>query len=1150
MKSRQPSVLFDRVLVVALHEQRPDRDREVVTNLERSIRSYRERLVRVSGRIPQELYRPVDCLLWGDYDNALFFLADDLEAIMNASNICNASSQEFLFGSPYIPSEGEATCRKTIGRLFRTGKSQSQPLVAISRIKIGDHLLAAAGATIASALALSIYAEAAANEITAIVLRCWAWPEIVVIFLADDPLRLFRTIESTEQLSVGHLLDNHGELRGALHSSVAHDIGYFLIRRWIYGRENEERSSPRTHTGDALISSLRERHVVVAARTQFGFLGSGWPQARMLLQDFLPARAAQAAFQLGKKSQLGMPGVDQTQAMLAELGQGYSLLPAAPNGEKLLARITVQAKPGHRDVTLAFAVLLSEALGNSTTARVGNFGQTSAVLLRLELPATVAGLAMLLCVSHSFRVCTFVRPHILNVTTHLEWPPATVATRAWAKNLLEREKAKVGKFPSGSGYANLLSSVTTKSLVFERAVTTSQKIGRVEALALHNWYSAISQITTRPEMFGAMSEVQRAASTVYRELIARANRDLSTDRKSEYRDAYFVAQAVTELGPYFQLAYQQRLQFSPAVSGAPPINGQLPYGVNQIVRMVDGLSAAIMQAGFLLDPRTAENPDIPARTSLVIFAAEPAIATRAVLDFGLLQMSLLQAFSPLSLCVLFHELGHQIIRQSFWERAQGTGSYRDFIAGRIRWGDARSSVAAAALRRLSGNPVTANSAVFGIRVATFLEDSFSHAVWLRIGCRNDFDIFCGQFLSAQAMGLRTAIDLRQPHAAWDVWAQTLAHLVLQKCFHDSDGPPALGWRRVKEIMVSPESIDPMLHCIMPFCIGELRYSVRCTGAKTLTLRDAKEALLDNFYSGWGLILASLAAILETDAPTPSATVSTFPERMAELWSILARIESFLAEREVKLRSECHAFNTLAASVARGLPVTDVPWSVVSPGLGGCPTSDAVLWAREALRGVAVHFENSRGDRKCYTVDRDSEMNFTGVSDGGPLEGVFADFIGGIFVCGAKARQDYLGVRLAAIETLSALATRLHAGPMSLQFLRSRRYLRNAHHGFLGRVRFSIDGGSSFLVYDVEVLDQSPVSAAIQFRVDLDLRKLVKLEAFDYRNRWRRCSVVRNDSLRPRFLVIALSARPKGAQRAEADPLGRIDWMRRIEDASG
>ena len=1113
--------LFDKVLVIAFQEQPPFQDGEIVANLEDHIQHYLLRLQRItkspetwsSRRIAGvPLYEPSSCLLWGEYDYATFYLGDDLESVASISIGCGAIAQEFLFGSPYALEESDDACLSTIRRLFQVDADRPRPLVAITRLKLGDHLLPM-GVDLRRAVAKEVHRVARDAQVEPLVLRCWSWPEIIVILLADQPDALVKATQQIDHFNLQALCDRHSGLKEAMNKALEHDVPRRIWQLWVQGHAyaSEDQVPSEELSTRNLRDEILKRHAVVATRTQIGILKAGWPGEYK--KD--PASLMEAiahAFSPGN-----LAGVEQKftyKQILDELTElrKNEVDQLLAGGDRLFsATVTMQAKPGHAEFVFHFAEQVCGALNkpladlsrelknrHSALVRGGSIGQEASLILTLPVASSFKGFCTLLCVSHSFRICSIVRHDLLTVTTLLDWPKAHLPEYRSRQELApvyrERVEAQKNSAPSRPNGYRLFSSPTPLHPVdFERKVFRRYGVGRVEGRSLRAWFSSINHVTTRPEMLSSMIEVYRAARCVRANLIVNEPTGSEESKRSVAHN--LLAAEALDVGEYLQRAYQQRLQFSPIMSGAPQINGQLPYGVSQIVKMLDGVVSVIMQAAFLAEERVPSEW----RSTLVVFGPGSSLTTNRLLSLRLLQLNLLQAWTPLSLCALFHELGHSMVSWQHWCHADGCWEF--FYRKRQEWRHSLSHVCEYAQQVIeefqAHNGDNENVAedpddlavghdedgdfiidFVSFRVPPFLEDVFSHAVWRRIGCKNDWDVFVIQFMAARGMGLRnpqnsrpplsgTPTCLHDPNHIYETLAEVIAHLVVQKIFQQANDVVEKAFELLYDFLEKiTDGDDSIIREMIPFVDGELHF---CHSFKPWSSQkeDVVDSLRRFLMSTWIPVLHAVCMKHELNR--------AYRESLSELFDRLNRLENKLDTEYENVKNDSD-FKEIAKNVKNGESVVDrLPWQMLDKRDGEySPSALAVLWVREILLGMTQHFRDAKRQPKGWlSVRRDSNLDVD--SERGTPEGIFVDFIGGLFVAGHTTREEYLRIRLAATESLSAVAARVLSASVRSRLERSRRYLR---YNIRGDERVTVRLPDHRTI-DLRVLDQSPISVGAE-----------------------------------------------------------------------
>lgn len=1054
VESLNSNLFLDSVLVVALHEQRPDLDRDIIDTTSNHVKAYRQRLAVITPELatpeaPAPLFEPQKALLWGPYDHATFFLSDDLEAVEQVSYGSGATAQEFLFGSPYLLDDTADGLPTGIRELFHRDPQQALPLLAISRVKLGDHLLATLGGCLREAVARRIYEKALtaqadfASRVIPIILRCWSWPDLVVILLADDPRALAEVITATEHLTIDDVFPEESPYHPQLLAALQHPIPRHLLALWTLGKQASLGDDRPSSDHEDLLAIIGQCDVVVSEKTQVGIPLSGWKQfAKDDLGEetgelfdamscaFEPSEAGRfvAAIIEGKK-------FDFPEKLAA---CHRKLQPVCPE-EHFVARIAVQAKPGHLATVEDFARKIVATIGSGyISLGMSCGGQGLGLVLTASIPPTRQGFVFLFCLSHSFRVCASVHQHLLDVSTTLDWQVRTPSRRQ-----------KASTFGTVRGYDLLRFRTSEEIRHLRRFRTMRAGVGRVQGLALRALGSAVVQAGSRPELFGAIMELYDVTLAMDMDLV------YGRDDVSEA-----LARQIETIMPYAQKAYQQRLQFSPILSGAPPLNGQLPYGINQIVRMVDGLATILTAASLLpFEARGHDSFGRSYRKLIVIFEAEAAIAVRNAYDFGVLQLSLLQALTPLSLTALFHELGHFLVRRCCWhsrtpptDKLNREGIQEWMVEVRC-WREARWDL----LKKIQEkfyetenngragreeephyrNEPKAQAVHWEKRILTFLEDVFAHATWRRVGCGRSFELFSGQFLAVQAMGIRCEALLSEPLTALDAWALTSIHLAIQRALSETNESVTKGFRRFLSWIIDADADAwwrEHLEQILPYAEGEIACAARRI-SNPASQPQPGEILRLSIYR-WLPALGILG--------TSGTEAQAYRRHLEHFSAAVDLLEQSLEDCDQDLRRHSVTYREISSRICRGETTgCDLPWdSLIAKN--GLPGPGALLWMRSILNSVTEHFLETHRQRasKTRSIHRDHRLILVPPDPDRPLRGLFSDFIGGLFIAGKEERQDYLRVRLAAIESLAELASRTQAEAIRLRFLRRRSYKRS------------------------------------------------------------------------------------------------------------
>ncbi len=1058
------SVDLSKVLVVALHQQPPAQDNTIRGTLEGLLELYQRRLVFRSGggdwftKVPDEphlrFYEPVTSLLWGSYDHATFYLADDLESVVHVASSSGATAQEFIFGSPYdFPADGPREERGLI-QLLSPARSGRHPFLSVSRIKLPDYLLCLGARSLRAAMARRVHAIAESAGVVPVILRCWSWPELACILLADRPSPLLTTARAIESTTVGNLRADDPEFEAAFRSALTdHRVGKEITRLWIDGPPEEPHEPYEPLREAENPNLLDERHAVVAAKSQIGILEPSWSGLACSLPECLREVGTRAFRRPDPAEMFAEPGPGEARTVEPEFDAYRDALTKTSRSRDeiphpFVARISILVKPGHLPQVRWYLQRLTRNLPDELTLRSGIDGEGTTLLLFVRLADEPSAFARLLTITHWLRVWKPLRPHILDVTTLLEEvePAATIEAEGSPPPPLPDHLA------GQSGYRLLHRLPSDEARAFGRYRAKLKGLGRVESRSLHAWMAALGHTASRPEMYGAMMELQTAASGAYNEIVyAREEHGYS-----------HLSERVRDLLRHGRTAYNQRLQFSPVMRGAPPISGQLPYGINQIVGMLDGLAASIIQVARADDPTASEQAR--STRTIVVFEPDAAIGTRQVLNLTVLTVNLLQALSPVSLCLLFHELGH-VVADQIWARRHRPPEQRTGL-DRGRWRESRrltiemmtdlycdseeegaNRIAARFRRRVRR------------RVRRFLDDIFPHAVWRRLGCGGDFDLFTTQFLAGQAMGLRTESDPHDPMVSLVAWAETAVHLTIQQLLEDEGEDVQRAVSRLGNEEEQRARLVEKLPKVLEY--GETELGDAAVALKSST--DELQRKLESLCSWW---ISMLALVCDPERNAPKSYWAHLAVLMDRLKQIENRIEH-VAER--LLNDPGSEYATIVERIRTGRPAP-APWSVVSDDFR--PTDEAFLWARQILRAVAEDFEAGHRGGISLQSFRERALNPDGARMPDPLEtGLYTDHTGGLTAVGRDRRLQYLKLGNAAFESLWELTSRIMAGRIRRFLVRRRDFERIESEGY-ARVRI---GGR---VKKVPLRDYSPIGFSL------------------------------------------------------------------------
>lgn len=1005
------------VLSVVLTRQRPDQDCFVRRAVCDAVRSHGEGLTAwvggdfaVPGVPGVRFYEPVTAFLWGPYDQAVFFLGDEVESVLNVATGTGAEAQEVIFGPLF---EWEPTsANRALTSLF--ARSDQHPrVIAISCLKLGDHHLSTFGVALRHAVWRRVHQIAEAHGVDCVGLNTWSRAELCVILLGDDAATMADAVAEFEKLQLVHLWD---DLEGGLppDDELARTIPGFNSSAWSIGIRDEKgcQVRPESQPREVVIDSLKWGHVVVTGHTQFGMLGSGAD-----LAEPVPSAIGQVWAQ-AFSDRKGMPFPSRA-VFCAEVAPVLARL--SPEGCMLDATLRLLPKAGHAGPIRKEAQALASALRRvdpsvSIEISEGMHGDGLTVDLALRVDSRCEALRGLAALTLWFRARPGLQAHLLDGSTSL--------TRRRAVGWMEGAPDKFAGMPEPAasrplrGFDLLRANQGLPHNHHTRSRLNRLGMGQAEQHALTGLIEAVREARSRPDMFGAMlwldGAVDYIQSTVF---------DPHCNRGA-------LPEAVHAWIHHLHHAYQQCIQFSAANRGAPPIRAELPYGVNQFVGTIAGAAAASLSIAALMKGRRAR---MPANEPVILFWPDSSVALRRVRGVGFFRLSAPQAMTPLVLTPLLqHEPGHQMLQVHIGEQHYAAWEEQTRDAARVIL-----PYLHAGLELLRGvgedlTPTTIASTHLDSlaieRLSLFLEDVFCNAVWRRVGCEGDLDLFRTQVLAAQALGVRTGEWDRKAHeqrSAPEAWAATLAHIRVQEALSENgeDLHRAL-------IAAGAACPDGLLDAALRFAGAELARSLEDGKDVTWELRVRVDAL-------W---LGPLGcALVEPQGP--------YMDCVRRLAGFLAHLQDkvvdHLDDEIVRLRLRA-TLDDVTERVRHGRPVPTPPWSVVQPPYrgdtllpnAGHPSPVAFLWVRAILRGVTRAFD----DLAAPTGSLSQELGPDNSPLEPPREGLYTDPRGCLLVAGRAQRSRHQRVRATAIEALADLSSRLRAGRL-FRLLRLRRSFR-------------------------------------------------------------------------------------------------------------
>lgn len=1048
------------VVVVALHQLQPILENETIWALHRTIQVYGHSLasrsgeddfLRVPGLVDVAYYRPGRAILFGPYDSASFYVADDLESVAYVASQTGATAQEFVFGQPVAAPDRVHVA--ALERLFGA-PHEDRPIVAISRIKLVDPLMAVAGEALRRAVASHVYRQAADVEgVDVLVLKAWSRVELAVLALGRRVGALHEVFARVEAVRVRDLLDGEppgSPLRRALVEApgldgekVEHAVPERLLRRWVDGRWAGVAQPARPAD---LLAKLHQCHPLASVRTQFGLHCGWWARWRARDESRLDAalQVAHLACTMGEAH----PATRERpsfQAWRDALGRRLESARAAAAGGGAL-RVTVRwlPKPGHVDDVVAMVKEIDAAAGRGARERwfTASSGRSTFVGLRLSLADGADGLIALLSIAAWGRNGAD-RRHVLDVTTEIELPH--VETR-------QSGDPQRGEW---AGFRLFQEAQTPLRSSFERARLRTRHIGRVEALALRAFLNAVRHTLAQPEMFGAMIELAGLVDYLNHKVF------YSDGAAGGADDHWSLTEGLREFVRYGEQAYQERLQYSPALSGGPPIC-ELPYGFNEMISLVHGVASAVFSMAPPNEPSCERWRALDAL--VVVFSNDASIQFRGVHDVHVLTANLLQALTPISLAVLFHELGHALER-----RYLTIAEFHEFAEARRRGGHAMARLALQPEIDDAVEVVGADAEHY----ALFIEDIFAHAAWRLIGCGGDWGLFSFQFLSVAAMGFRVGSDFRGRTEPLNVWALYLLHLAIQYTLRESkDDLDGIGSALNKAIerldptgAELPRDLADAFDELARFAMEEIRAFSQVGADRVPSDRRALVQVLRRVaFVHWTEPMTDLARRVG-----PGGELRPFLEKLMP--GLLALRDRLAEVQRDFIGGDARVARALAAGESPGPP----PWSVLEPledlereTESGLPNERALLWVREIINASFEQFREvlrAQGE-ETYGVRR--HLMETG--DGTHPGGLFTTHLGGLFAVGRQARSSYLRARLACLDALEELAMRVRAGRIGRFFARGRAFPRYRFEDERRYARLRLEGGE---VLRLEVRDASP-----------------------------------------------------------------------------
>lgn len=338
------------------------------------------------------------------------------------------------------------------------------------------------------------------------------------------------------------------------------------------------------------------------------------------------------------------------------------------------------------------------------------------------------------------------------------------------------------------GFALLQTDRTRRVEDLERTLLGKAGFSISMRSAILEWIGLVRHCYSQPAVSGAMNDLALAVEVFRRELFASAGGFASPAARRR-----FVANA-QDLLQVGQRAYLQRIQYTPLIRSGLPIESEIPFGVHQLIGIMNNVVEAVLGVSVLADTREERERRLELCSGLrdpgfvcvplVAFGPDETFAIRSLHFVSEVRMSVLSALNPLKLNLLYHELGHFLVDR--WSSVEGVGPVL--------------SVTDAARPELA-----------------VLDEIFPDACWRLLGCSDNRAAFERQFLCVFAMGVR---DARPPGGRWvdtgcsDVdlersrWARVLLRLFVQRALQSGGESVAQFWAQLHSTTLSACELDP------------------------------------------------------------------------------------------------------------------------------------------------------------------------------------------------------------------------------------------------------------------------------------------------------------------------------------------------------
>jgi len=1186
----------DTILVVALTRQRPDQDADVSRAVLNSVERYGERLDRADGHDddilrcslledqPLQFYNPCVIRMWGNYDLGVFYLADDMSHVQEVAGHSGAAAQEYVFGPIY--KRLEVREQNVLRSIFSDTAPPNDGTLALGCLKLGEHFLTTCGRALFRALRVWILEKAGETDLdlNCLVFPCSSWADVCVLVLDDDPAKVIRFMTIIESATLNELMSS--EAAGAeLKELVRYDSednaalrvpfpSLDLLRRWTCGRwANIEESSETT-----VLEHARTAHLLVTCRYHLGFPASTRPRRlnsplyHMRQMRFLTGKA------LAQRRRDSPTQEDELKATCMGVEKDWGSSPTTPR-RRVVAVILLHAKPGHWTACAEEAERIAGLLWKRGPADV--FSSTEGELVRIALRLVdfieedpAAAMLRISSVSLYLRVSVRVASHLLDVTTALDFselPKPPMRSRP--------AESPTPKRWGPSGLALLRSSPPPDIQAYERTLLGRIGLGVGETSAVLEWQGIVRHCSSHRDTFGAMLDLSELVWLMRTEIIEGIHLGLSEQAR--------LASDLREWLKYGQQAYLQRVQYTPTIGGGLPLEAEIPFGVNQLVGMVGGLTRAIMG---LCAPADVEHPHrdddrvcignpYDWRQILVVFGPDEMFAARNISSVCCVRMNVMAATNPLVLTLLMHELGHFIEHSELHNRHIDMEGVETNTKTGFTLYDMRHEASRAICYGLQRMQPRRDRRVEHRLVHGLLSDIFAHLIWRRLGCNRDWAIFETQFLTNFAMGVRTDNRRVTPMCVLECWATALLHLEIQRGLKTaenitddlsdlsmtgadqlqliarrillqldklSETGGAFTWVTEHRGWWSSEVWTAMCRARdRPEECGWLAKRVEVPPAVLITLiieehltpllialsASEPEALREGFLAH--------ASNQEPDERGLPILMRSVTEYLRTHDALMERVAALERDLEAAARDSAELLAD-EATLSEALFEKDgsgpqAPWGLVDAQ--GHPLPETFLWARSILMAFTRHFMTIRrttaDDRVVYRNPDD--LTFLGTSQPVPdgpeprwrserVHGIYADPRGRLFALGRGPRSDLQRSQTAVLAALSGLAMRIRAGQVWRAFRRGRSLPRfELPAVFTGKLSWSLDKVKE--VADVYLKDISPGGFRVTLKNPVDTLPLPESVTLtlDWPLRWRCFRVKPNALIDKRHLGLAILA---------------------------